>query len=249
MYDLLGKTAIVTGAARGIGKEIAIRLATDGSNVIICDILREDSEKVVREIINIKREAAFVKTDITSTQQIKNMVKLVLDKFGSIDILVNNAGILGPSLPVWEYSTEIWHNIIETNLTGTFYTCREIVPVMLKQGSGKIVNMASVAGKEGNPSQCAYSAAKAGIIAFTKSLAKEVARKNILVNCISPVLITTELIKEVDSKMLKIFLDKIPMGRMGKPKEVAALVKFLVSDQCTFSTGSNFDLSGGRAVY
>ncbi len=177
------------------------------------------------------------------------MVERILRDFGHVDILVNNAGILGPTAPVAEIPEEEWDRTLDIHLKGTFLCCQAVIPHMIRQRYGKIVSMASVAGKEGNPNQAAYSVAKAGIICFTKSLAKEVATMGITVNCVSPTVVETDLIKALTPEQLAPLLAKIPMARMGKPEEVAALVRFLVSDEADFITGQCYDLSGGRSVY
>jgi 3-oxoacyl-[acyl-carrier protein] reductase len=249
MDDLLGKISIVTGSAMGIGKEIALRLARDGSDIAVVDIEKELGLSTVKEIQSMGQKSLFFEVDVAQWDQVKAMVDEILRNFKKVDILVNNAGILGPVVPVWEYSVEDWDRVVETHLKGTFLCCKAVIPPMLKQKSGRIVNISSIAGKEGNANMSAYSASKAAIIAFTKSLAKEVAQQNIIVNCISPALIETRIVEEMGEEQRKILLSKIPMGRFGKPPEVSALVKFLVSEECTFSTGQCFDISGGRAVY
>jgi len=249
MDDLLGRISIVTGSAMGIGKEIALRLARDGSDIMIVDIEKELGQRTVKEIQSMGRESMFFEVDVAQWDQVKALVDEILRNFKKVDILVNNAGILGPVVPVWEYSVEDWDRVVGTHLKGTFLNCKAVIPPMLKQKSGRIVNISSIAGKEGNANMSAYSASKAAIIAFTKSLAKEVAQQNIIVNCISPALIETRIVEEMGEEQRKILLSKIPMGRFGKPPEVSALVKFLVSEECSFSTGQCYDISGGRAVY
>jgi 3-oxoacyl-[acyl-carrier protein] reductase len=249
MHDLLGKISIVTGSAMGIGKEIALRLARDGSDIVVVDIEKELAHKVLQEIQLMGRKSLFFEVDVTRWDQVKAMVDEVLGNFKKVDILVNNAGIVGPVVPVWEYRVEDWDRIMEINMKGTFLCCKAIIPSMLQQKSGRIVNIASMSGKEGNPRMSAYSSSKAAVIAFTKALAKEVAQQNIIVNCIAPALIETRMLKIMGEEQREFLLSKIPMGRFGKPSEVSALVKFLVSDECSFSTGHCYDLSGGRAVY
>jgi 3-oxoacyl-[acyl-carrier protein] reductase len=249
MEDLIGKISIVTGGAMGIGKEVALRLAKDGSDIILVDIEKDLGDKVASEIQLLKRRAMFYKIDVTKWNQVKEMIDEIIKKFNRIDILINSAGILGPIMSIHEYNLDDWDRIININLKGTFICCKAVLPFMIKQKSGRIVNIASIAGKEGNPLMGAYSASKAGVIAFTKSLAKEVAQYNIIVNCISPAVIETRMADNLGEEQKKILLQKIPMGRFGKPYEVAALVKFLVSEECMFSTGQCYDISGGRAVY
>ena len=249
MDDLLGKISMVTGSAMGIGKEIALRLARDGSDIVIVDIERELAQKVLKEIQLMGRKSLFFEVDVSRWDQVEAMVDRVLQDFNKVDILINNAGIVGPVIPVWEYRVEDWDRVMEINMKGTFLCCKAVIPSMLKQKRGRIVNIASMAGKEGNPNMCAYSSSKASVIAFTKALAKEVAQQNIMVNCIAPALIETRMLEIMGKEQREFLLSKIPMGRFGKPPEVAALVKFLVSDECSFSTGQCYDISGGRAVY
>jgi 3-oxoacyl-[acyl-carrier protein] reductase len=249
MDDLAGKISVVTGAAMGIGREIALRLARDGSDVVICDIAKEPAREVVNQIQSKGRQSLFFEVDVARWEQVEAMVDAVLGKFKRVDILVNNAGIVGTVLPAWEYPVEDWDRVMEVNMKGIFLCCKAVVPSMLKRKSGRIVNMASIAGKEGNPRMSAYSSSKAAVIAFTKSLAKEVAQQNIVVHCVAPALIETRMMEIMGREQRDFLLSKVPMGRFGRPTEVAALVKFLVSDECSFSTGQCYDLSGGRAVY
>ncbi len=233
----------------GIGKEIALRLARDGSDIVIVDIEGELTGKVLNEIQLTGRKSLFYEVDVTRWDRVKAMVHEVLKSFNKVDILVNNAGIVGPVAPVWEYRVEDWDRVMEINMKGTFLCCKAVIPSMLKQKNGRIVNIASISGKEGNPRMGAYSSSKAAVIAFTKALAKEVAQQNIMVNCIAPALIETRMLEIMGKEQREFLLSKIPMGRFGTPAEVSALVKFLVSDECSFSTGQCYDLSGGRAVY
>jgi 3-oxoacyl-[acyl-carrier protein] reductase len=249
MEDLLGKTSIVTGGAMGIGREIALRLAHDGSDIAVVDMEKEGGQKTAEEIRSMGRKSLFLEVDVTQWDRVRAMVDGVLKHFNKVDILVNSAGILGPIAPLWEYSVEDWDRVMGINLRGTVLCCKAVVVPMLNQKSGRIVNISSIAGKEGNPMMNAYSTSKAAVIGFTKSLAKEVAGENIIVNCISPAVIETRFVEEMGEEQRKTLLSKIPMGRFGKTSEVAALVKFLVSEECAFSTGQCFDISGGRAVY
>ena len=249
MDDLLGKLSIVTGSAMGIGKEVALRLARDGSDIAVVDVEKEGGQETVEKVRSMGRKSFFFEVDATRWDQVKAMVDGVLKHFSKVDILVNSAGILGPVVPLWEYPVEDWDRVMEINLKGTFLCCKAVIVPMLEQKSGRIVNIASIAGKEGNPMMNAYSTSKAAIIGFTKSLAKEVAQQNIMVNCISPAVIETRLVEQMGEEQRKILLAKIPMGRFGKTSEVAALAKFLVSEECTFSTGQCFNITGGRAVY
>lgn len=227
------KTAIITGGAKGIGRAIAERLARDGFAVAVADA---------------DPAAAFV-TDVSDPASVARMTAAVLEKFGSIDVLVNNAGIAGMSKPVHEYPDEEWRRVLAVDLDGVFYCSKAVLPHMLARGSGRIVNIASISGKEGNPNMAAYSAAKAGVIGFTKALGKEVATKGIYVNCVTPAVIETEILKQVTKETVNYMVSKIPMGRVGQPEEVAALVSWLASEECSFSTAAVFDLSGGRATY
>jgi NAD(P)-dependent dehydrogenase (short-subunit alcohol dehydrogenase family) len=249
MNDLSGRISVVTGSAMGIGREIALRLARDGSDIVIVDIEKESAQEVLKEIQSVGRKSLFFEVDVTQWDQVKAMVDQVLENFNRVDILINNAGIVGPVAPVWEYQVEDWDRVMETNMKGTFLCCKAVIPSMLKRKRGRIVNIASISGKEGNPNMCAYSSSKAAVIAFTKALGKEVAHYNIIVNCIAPALIETRMLDMMGKEQRELLLSKIPMGRFGKPSEVSALVKFLVSDECNFSTGQCYDLSGGRAVY
>jgi len=249
MEDLAGKVSIVTGGAMGIGREIALRLARDGSDIAVVDIEKEGGQETVEKVRSMGRKSLFFEVDATRWDQVKGMVDGVLKHFSKVDILVNSAGILGPVVPLWEYQVEDWDRVMEINLKGTFLCCKAVIVPMLEQKSGRIVNIASIAGKEGNPMMNAYSTSKAAVIGFTKSLAKEVAQQNIMVNCISPSVVETRFVEEMGEEQRKTLLAKIPMGRFGRPSEVAALAKFLVSEECTFSTGQCFNISGGRAVY
>jgi 3-oxoacyl-[acyl-carrier protein] reductase len=249
MADLLGKVAIVTGAGRGLGWAIAQRLAQDGANLAIAEIDGQSAQVKAAAIRQMKREALAVQMDVSQWADVERMVKLVMSKFNRIDILVNNAGILGPYFSVMEYPEEIWDRVIAVHLKGTFLCCKGVLPIMKAQGGGKVVNMASVAGKEGNANMAPYSAAKAGIIGLTKTLGKEMAPYNVHVNCVSPALIETDMAREMTPEQRALLISKIPIGRLGKPEEVAAVVKFLVSDEAAFVTGQCYDISGGRSVY
>ncbi|HET9660424.1 MAG TPA: SDR family NAD(P)-dependent oxidoreductase [Thermomicrobiales bacterium] len=241
-----GKRALVTGGARGIGAAIATRLATNGAKVAIADL---DIEKGQETAKAIGPNAIAVKLDVTSPESWQAAKAEVDRAFGGLDILVNNAGIAGRSAPTWELSFEEWKQVIDIDLTGVFLGCQTFVTGMIDQGYGRIVNIASIAGKEGNPNAVPYSAAKSGVIGLTKAIAKEVATKGILVNAITPAVIATEILAQVSDEHLKYMTSKIPMGRVGQPEEVAALAAFLSSDELSFSTGAVFDLSGGRATY
>jgi len=247
--DLSEKVAIVTGAGKGLGWAIAKRLAQDGASLVIAEIDRDLGQEKAAMIRQTGRRSLFTFVDVSQWADVENMVKQVITQFGQIDILVNNAGILGPYFPVMEYPEEVWDRVISVHLKGTFLCCKGVLQVMKEQRSGKIVNMASVAGKEGNANMAPYAAAKAGIIGLTKTLGKEMAPYNIYVNCVSPALIETDMAREMTPEQRALLTSKIPMGRLGRPEEVAAVVKFLVSDDASFVTGQCYDISGGRSVY
>jgi 3-oxoacyl-[acyl-carrier protein] reductase len=241
-----GKRALVTGSARGIGAAIAARLASEGSYVAIADI---DVDRGTETAASIGDKAVAIGLDVTSPESWEAARAAVHDAWGGLDILVNNAGIAGRSAPSWELSVEEWRQVIDIDLTGVFLGCRTFLPGMIERGYGRIVNIASIAGKEGNPNAAPYSAAKAGVIGLTKSIAKEVATKGVIVNAITPAVIATEILEQLTQQHIDYMTSRIPMGRVGQPEEVAALACFLASDEVTFSTGAVFDLSGGRATY
>ena len=247
--DLLGRVAIVTGAGKGLGWAIAQRLARDGASLVIAEIDGKLGEEKAAAIRQTGRESLFVYADVSQWPDVEHMVKETMTRFGQIDILVNNAGILGPYFPVTEYPEEIWDRVIAVHLKGTFLCCKGVLPAMMARKNGKIVNMASVAGKEGNANMAPYASSKAGIIGLTKTLGKEMAPFNICVNCVSPALIETDMAREMTPEQRSLLASKIPMGRLGRPEEVAAVVKFLVSDEASFVTGQCYDISGGRSVY
>ena len=244
-YDLEGRIAVVTGAARGIGLAVAERLTASGASVAVWDVDGRAAEKAAASLAN----AHPVAVDVSDADSVAKAVKATLGRFGRVDCLVNNAGIAGPTGPLWDYPIDTWRQILEIDLTGVFLCCRAVVPVMLKNDYGRIVNVASVAGKEGNPNAAAYSAAKAGVIALTKSLGKELATTGIRVNAVTPATVQTELLKQFDQSQVDYMLSKIPMGRLGLPEENAALIAWLCSPDCSFSTGAVFDTSGGRCTY
>jgi 3-oxoacyl-[acyl-carrier protein] reductase len=241
-----GKTGIVTGAARGIGRAITERLVREGARVMIADL---DEATARTTAAGIGGNAIAQRLDVTSAESWEEVVGAAKVTWGRLDFLVNNAGIAGRSAPAWELSVEEWQQVIDIDLTGVFLGCRAVLPTMIGQGYGRIVNIASIAGKEGNPNAAPYSAAKAGVIGLTKSIAKEAATKGVIVNAITPAVIETEILKQVSEEHIKYMTSRIPMGRVGQPHEVAALAAFLCSDDVTFSTGAVFDLSGGRATY
>jgi 3-oxoacyl-[acyl-carrier protein] reductase len=243
---LSGRTALVTGAARGIGRAIAERLAREGARVALLDVDAAGVEAAARQVGSSAR--ALV-ADVTRSAEVDAAIRTVAEEWGRLDVLVNNAGITGRSFPIWELTDEDWERVLAVDLTSVFYCCRAAVRVMLAQGSGRIVNIASIAGKEGNPTLVPYSSAKAGVIGLTKALAKEVATRGVLVHAVAPAVIGTELLRQMERSTVDLLISKIPMGRVGRPEEVAALVAWLASDECSFSTGAVHDLSGGRATY
>jgi 2-dehydro-3-deoxy-L-rhamnonate dehydrogenase (NAD+) len=246
--DLKGRAAIVTGGAQGIGFAIASRLLESGAAVSLWD---RDAD-VLRQAATQLEAAGRVTTaavDVTDADAVQHAADTVAGELGTIDILVANAGIAGPNHKLWEYPIEDWKQVVDVNLAGVFYCCRAIVPYMLKQNYGRIVNVASIAGKEGNPNASAYGASKAGVIALTKSLGKETADKNIAVNCITPAAARTRIFDQLTPQFIEFMLSKIPRGRFLEVHEAAAMVAWLVSEENSFTTGAVFDLSGGRATY
>ena len=248
-FDLAGQTAIVTGAAQGIGEGIATRLARASARVAVADRNTEAAEAASGRLDGIGAQAFPVSVDVASPSSIEAMVEQVLAKTGRIDILVNNAGIAGKAAPVWDQSDEDWQSVIDINLTGVFQCCRAVIGHMRDRDYGRIVNIASVAGKDGNPNMSAYSASKAGVIALTKSLGKEVAENNICVNAVTPAVIRTPILEQLTPEQVDYMTSKIPRRRTGKIEEVAAVVHFLASPDCSFVTGQTYDVSGGRSTY
>jgi 2-dehydro-3-deoxy-L-rhamnonate dehydrogenase (NAD+) len=244
--SLSGQVALVTGGARGIGLAITRRLAADGARVALVDL---DKSAVEAAAGALGAAAMAVVADVTRTDDVERAVGAVHAHWGRLDIVVNNAGITGGSKLTWELTDEDWSRVIACDLTSVFLVSRAAVRLMLSRKSGRIVNIASIAGKEGNPTLVPYSTAKAGVIGFTKALAKEVATHGILVNAVAPAVIGTDMVNQMSKETVDYLVAKIPMGRVGRPEEVAALVAWLVSDECSFSTGAVYDLSGGRATY
>src|SRR5215472_3163500 len=252
--DLKNRTAIVTGGARGIGFAIARRLLASDATEVLWDV---DAAALDQAGAALQAEenddgngriyAGVV--DVTDEAAIARAVAADLRELGKIDILVNNAGITGGNAPLWQLAPEVWRQVIEVNLVAPYLVCRAVVPHMVRAGYGRIVNIASIAGKEGNPNASHYSASKAGLIALTKSLAKELAATGVLVNCVTPAAAKTELFAQMKQEHIDYMLSKIPMNRFVEVDEIAALVTWLASEDCSFSTGAVFDISGGRAVY
>jgi NAD(P)-dependent dehydrogenase (short-subunit alcohol dehydrogenase family) len=242
--DLSGKAAVVTGGTRGIGLAIVERMAKSGARVAVWDRARLEKGS--------KAEAAgatLIAADVSDPDAVARALAETESRVGPVDILVNSAAIGGVNTTVAQYPLDEWRAVMDVNLTGTFLTCRAVAPGMEKRGYGRIVNIASIAGKEGNPNACAYSASKAGVIALTKSLGKELATTGVRVNCIAPAVIETEMLEQSTKEHIAYMVSKIPMGRLGQVDEVAALVCWLASEECSFSTGAVFDISGGRATY
>jgi 2-dehydro-3-deoxy-L-rhamnonate dehydrogenase (NAD+) len=243
---LTGQTGLVTGGARGIGLAIAERLIADGASVALVD---RDGATVQATAKRLGAAALAIVADVTKSADVDRAVQAAYDWRGRLDIVVNNAGITGRSYPITELTDEDWESVIACDLTSVFLVSRAAVRLMLRRRRGRIVNIASIAGKEGNATLVPYSAAKAGVIGLTKALAKEVATSGIFVNAVAPAVIATDMLQQMTKATVDMLVAKIPMGRVGTPAEVAALVAWLASDECSFSTGAVYDLSGGRATY
>jgi 3-oxoacyl-[acyl-carrier protein] reductase len=245
VFELDGQTAIVTGGATGIGEAIARRLAAAGAAVAVADLDPAGARAVADSL-----SGAFpVQMDIAKSDSVRTAVAEVLAHRGRIDILVNNAGIAGRAAPLWEQTDEDWQQIINVNLTGVFHCCRAVIGHMRERKYGRIVSIASIAGKEGNPNMTGYSSTKAAVIGFTKSLAKEVATDGICVNAVAPAVVRTRILDQLTDAQIDYMTQRIPMRRTGKPEEIAAVVHFLASPDCSFVTGQCYDASGGRATY
>jgi 3-oxoacyl-[acyl-carrier protein] reductase len=246
--DLGGRVAVVTGGAQGIGRSIVERFLASGATVAIWDRDVALAKKAAAEMARPER-VACVAVDVTRLAEVERARDETLAAFGKIDVLVNNAGIAGPNTVTWEYPPAAWDEVLRVNLTGAFNCCRAVVPHMIARNYGRIVNIASIAGKEGNPNASAYSASKAGVIALTKSLGKELASYDISVNCITPAAARTAIFEQMKEEHIAYMLAKIPRGRFVTVEEIAALVAFCASAECSFTTGSVLDISGGRATY
>ena len=244
-FDLKNRTAIITGGAQGFGLNIAEKFLNSGAKVIIWDVDEKKLQSVSKKINNSKLSYNVV--DISSFEKVNSIV-LEIKKSSKIDILVNNAGITGPTTELWNYSLEDWNKVVEINLNGTFNCCKSIVPYMIKNNYGRIVNIASVAGKDGNANASAYSAAKAAVIALTKALGKELANKNIAVNAVTPAGAKTRILDQMSDKHVKFMLSKVPRGRFLELEELSSLVCWLSSAENSFSTAAVFDISGGRST-
>jgi NAD(P)-dependent dehydrogenase (short-subunit alcohol dehydrogenase family) len=241
----LGRTAVITGGASGLGLKTAKRIVAEGGKVALWDHNSEGLTQAAKEI-----GATFSRlVDVSDYAAVQTAARETRDALGKIDILVASAGITGATAPVTQFPIDSWLQVININLSGLFYCCREIAPVMVDNGYGRIVNIASVAGKEGNPNASAYSASKAGVIGFTKSLGKELAQSGVLVNCITPATFESAILSQLPQSQIDYMRSKIPMGRLGEADESAALVCWLASEECSFSTAATFDISGGRTTY
>jgi 2-dehydro-3-deoxy-L-rhamnonate dehydrogenase (NAD+) len=247
-YDLKGRRAVITGGAQGFGRAIAERLLQSGARVSLWDWDADVLPTTVAELSALG-EATSITVDVANADQIDAAAAETAKRLGGIDILVANAGIAGATVPTWEFPVDSWRQVIDVNLTGVFLCCRAVVPYMRAQNYGRIVNVASIAGKEGNPNASGYSASKAGVIALTKSLGKEVAGQNIAVNCITPAVARTRILEQTTQAHIDFMIAKIPRGRLLRVEELASLVAWLVSEENSFTTGAVFDLSGGRATY
>ena len=245
-FDLKNKTAIITGGAQGFGLDIAKRFLISGAKVYIWDIDKSQLNKAVKNIND--NNLSFNVVDVTNFTNIEKVVKKIT-KNTKIDILINSAGITGPTTQLWNYKIKDWKKIIDINLCGTFYCCKSIVPYMIKNNYGRIVNIASVSGKDGNPNASAYSASKAGVLGLTKSLGKELAKYNIAVNAITPAGAKTRILKQMTKKHVQQMLSKVPRGRFLELNELSSMVCWLSSEENSFSTGAVFDISGGRSTY
>ncbi len=240
-----GRAAIVTGGASGLGRAAAARIVAEGGKVVLWDLNAEALETAKAET----GASGVVALDVSNLDAVGAAAAQSKDILGRIDILINSAGITGATVPVWEFPVDSWLKVMEINLNGTFYTCREVIPFMLENGYGRIVNVASVAGKEGNPNASAYSASKAGVIGFTKSLGKELATKGVIANALTPATFESPILAQLPPSQVEYMKGKIPMGRLGIVDESAAMVCFMASEECSFTTASTFDTSGGRTTF
>ena len=240
-----GRTAIITGGASGLGLRTAMRIVAEGGRVALWDA----NADTLRAAAASTQAAYVAQVDVADPAAVAAAAAESAERLGRIDILVASAGITGATGPVWEYPIDSWQRVIDVNLNGLFYCCRAVVPFMLKNGYGRIVNVASVAGKEGNPNASAYSASKAGVIGLTKSLGKELSTKGVLVNCITPATFESPILQQLPQSQVDYMRGKIPMGRLGEVDESVSLVCWLASAECSFSTAATFDISGGRTTY
>ena len=246
--DLRGRVAVITGAARGIGYAAAARALRSGAAVALWDVDAEKLRSAHAELAALG-VVSSQSVELTELASVDAAAAATMGAHDRIDILVNNAGLTGGNAPAWELDPDVWRRVIDVNLTGPFLACRAVIPHMLARGYGRIVNVASIAGKEGNPNASHYSASKAGLIGLTKSLAKELAAKNVIVTCVTPAAAQTEILSQMKQEHIDYMLSRIPMGRFVEVEEIAALICWLASEDCSFSTGGTFDISGGRATY
>ncbi len=244
--DLQGRHAVITGGGAGLGLAIAKRMLASGATVTLWD---RDAAALALAADELGAGADTVVVSVDALESVTAAAQQTLRQHATVDALVNCAGITGPNTKLWDYPAEDWARVMQVNLNGLFYCCRELVPHMRARNYGRIVNLASVAGKDGNPNASAYSASKAGVIALTKSLGKELADTGVRVNCVTPAAVKTAMFDQMTPEHIQFMLSKIPMGRFGEPEEVAAMVSWLCTEECSFSTGAVFDLSGGRATY
>ena len=247
--SIKGKIALITGAASGMGKATAELFSDEGAVVIVTDLDQTSVDRTVNEIKKHGYHSEGFVLDVSNKSNIREIVKIIKDRFGCLDILINNAGITGPTDPLWKYDVEMWNKIVQINLMGTFNCCRAIVPNMIKNNYGRIVNVASVAGKDGNANASAYSSAKAGAIGLTKALGKELADKDIAVNAVTPAGAKTRILDQMSKEHVQRMLSKVPRGRFLEIHEFTSLVCWLSSQENTFSTAAVFDISGGRSTY
>ena len=244
--DMAGRHAVITGGATGLGFAIAQRMLASGARVTLWDRDRDALARATREL---GPKAFSVVVDVAEHTSVADGLRLTLAQTPAVDALVNSAGITGPNVKLWDYPVDEWAKVQQVNLNGLFYCCREVAPHMRARNYGRIVNIASVAGKDGNPNASAYSASKAAVMALTKSLGKELADTGVRVNCVTPAAVKTAIFDQMQPEHIAFMLSKIPMGRFGTPEEVAAMVTWLCTEDCSFSTGAVFDLSGGRSTY
>lgn len=243
--DLDGRVAVVTGGAKGLGEAIVRRFAASGARVVVWDFDSAALDAAVARHAGI----TGIAVDVASIKGVVEATRRTIDAHGGIDILVNNAGISGPNHNGWEYPLEEWRRVVEIDLFGVYHCCRTVIPHMIAAGYGRIVNIASISGKEGNPTATPYASAKAGVMALTKALGKELATSGVIVNAVAPAAFETDIFKQNTDEFVAYMLSKIPMGRFGRPDELGALVAWLASEECSFSTGAVYDISGGRATY
>ncbi len=243
------RVALVTGAASGIGRAVCLELSTFGHVVVAADANLAGAKETVGMLSGTSAGSFAVELDVTDEHAAAAVADAVVARFGRIDVLVCSAGVAGRNAAATELTAAEWRQVLDVNLTGVFLMCQKVIPHMVRGGWGRVVNIASIAGKEGNPNAAAYSASKAGVIGLTKALGKEVAQTGVLVNCVTPAVIATPILAQVSDAHLEYMTSKIPMGRVGQPGEVAAMIRFLCSEDLSFSTGAVFDISGGRATY